>query len=152
MEESVLAELQRVRERFEAITREMAEPDVAANYERMTELARERSDLAAVVELLDRYESASDDATSAASVLESDDDEDMRALAREEVTAAKATMANLEDKLRRALLPRDPRDDRNVIVEIRGGAGGEEAALFAADLFRMYTRYAEKQGWKVEPL
>ncbi len=150
MEESVLAQLRSVRERFEAITREMGEPDVAADYERMTELARERSDLAAVVDLLNRYEKTNEDLVSAASVLEGDEDAEMRALARDEVTAAKAILADLEDALRRALLPRDPRDERNVIVEIRGGAGGEEAALFAADLFRMYTRYAERHNWSPE--
>lgn len=150
MDSGVFEQLQRVRARFDAITEEMAQPDVAADYERMTTLARERSDLSSVVDLLSGFESATAEAESATAVLANEEDEEMRQFVQDELTQAKERAADFEERLRRALLPKDPRDGRNVIVEIRGGAGGEEAALFAADLFRMYTRYAERHNWGTE--
>lgn len=143
-----LEELQR---RYDELTAEMARPEVAADYERLQSLARERAGLEDVVSLYAAYRQAERDIEQARAVL-SDDDEELAALAREEIAALQAQRQDLEERLKRALLPRDPRDDRDVIVEIRAAEGGEEAALFAADLYRMYARYADKRGWQVEVL
>jgi peptide chain release factor 1 len=151
MEDAILTQLRRLRERFDELTAEMGKPEVAADFEKLNALAKERSDLATVVDLLDQYEQADADARSARSLL-SEDDEEMRAMAQAELDGAQARLADLEARLKRQLVPKDPRDDRNVIVEIRGGAGGEEAAIFAGDLFRMYNRYAERRRWQTEVL
>ena len=151
MEDAILTQLRRLRERFNELTAEMGEPEVAADFEKANALAKERADLSTVVDLLDQYEQADTDATSARTLL-SEDDEEMRELAQAEFEGAQDRIADLEARLKRELLPKDPRDDRNVIVEIRGGAGGEEAAIFAGDLFRMYNRYAERRRWQTEVL
>jgi peptide chain release factor 1 len=151
MEDAILTQLRRLRERFDELTAEMGRPEVAADFERLNALAKERAGLSTVVDLLDQYEQAESDATSARQLLSEDDDE-MRALAQTELDGAHGRLLDLEGRLKRELLPKDPRDARNVIVEIRGGAGGEEAAIFAADLFRMYNRYAERRRWQTEVL
>lgn len=152
MDDAVLAQLERVRQRFDHLTLEMGRPEVAADYSQLNALARERAELEPIVDLLADYRSAEEDARAARELLREDSDPDMRELAEDELANAEARLTELDEKLRRALLPRDPRDNRNVIMEIRAGAGGEEAALFAADLFRMYTRYAERHGWQSEIL
>lgn len=129
----------------------MSDPDIAVDFERVTALARERAEIVPIVSLFARYESARADADSARSLL-AEEDEEMRALAQVELTEAETALAALDGQIVRALLPKDPRDARNVIVEIRGGAGGEEAALFAAELYRMYVRYAERRRWQTEIL
>jgi len=151
MEDSVLTQLRRVRDRFEELTSEMSDPAVAADYERSSKLAMERAEIAGVVALLDRYSDLESTISSAQELL-SDGDEDMRELAETELSEAQNAIAEVERELRLALLPKDPRDERNVIMEIRAGAGGEEAALFGNDLFRMYTRFAERHRWKTEVL
>jgi peptide chain release factor 1 len=152
MDDAILAQLERVRQRFDDLTLEMGRPEVAADYGQLNTLAKERAELEPVVQLLADYRAAEDDAAAARELLRDDGDPDMRGLAEEELANAEARLRELDARLRRALLPRDPRDSRNVIMEIRAGAGGEEAALFAADLFRMYTRYAERHGWQSEIL
>jgi peptide chain release factor 1 len=151
MEDAILTQLRRLRERFDELTSEMGKPEVAAAFEHLNTLAKERAELANVVDLLGQYEQAESDMESARSLL-SEEDEEMRTLAQSELDDAQARLDDLEGRLRRTLLPRDPRDSRNVIVEIRAGAGGEEAALFAGDLFRMYNRYAERRRWHTEIL
>ncbi len=135
--------------RFEALEAELAES--AADYQKTAELARERAELEPVVSAFRRYKAASEELAQARALMESSEAE-MRSLAQEEVMRLEGEIEALEGRLRAMLLPRDPRDDRNVIVEIRAGTGGEEAGLFAADLFRMYARYAEAKGWQVEVL
>jgi peptide chain release factor 1 len=151
MDDAILAQLERVRQRHEELTADMGRPEVAADYERLAALARERSELAPVVDLLGEYRAAERAAESARSLL-GEEDEELRALAGSEVASAESRLEALDAEIRRALLPRDPRDSRNVIVEVRAGAGGEEAALFAGDLCRMYIRYAERKGWQTEVL
>ena len=144
--------LEAIERRYEALTAEMAQPEVAADYLRFTELDRERAGIEQVVQLYREYRrvaAASDDARA---LLEESADREMRDLAREELESLTARREELEQAIRAELLPKDPRDEKNVIVEIRAGAGGDEAALFGADLFRMYTRYAERHGWQVEVL
>jgi peptide chain release factor 1 len=123
----------------------------AADYQKVAELAQERSQLEPVVSAYRKFRALRDQLAGARS-LAAGDDREIRELASAEARELEPKVAELEERLKALLLPRDPRDDRNVIVEIRGGTGGGEAALFAADLFRMYTRYAEGRGWHVEVL
>jgi len=151
MNEHILSQLQRVRQRYDDLTAEMGTPEVGADFERANTLAKERAEISRVVDLFAAYETAASDADGARALLQEDDDE-MRSMAEIELADAEARMAEVERNVLRALLPKDPRDAKNVIVEIRGGTGGEEAALFAGDLFRMYTRYAERRHWRTEVL
>ena len=151
MNEHILSQLKRIRQRYDDLTLDMGRQEVASDFERSTVLAKERAEISNIVDLFATYESAASDADGAR-VLLGEDDEEMRAMAGAELAEAEARMADIERTVLRALLPKDPRDSKNVIVEIRGGTGGEEAALFAADLFRMYTRYAERRRWKSEVL
>jgi peptide chain release factor 1 len=148
----MLARLDKVEERYEELTRLMADPAVAQDYERVAEYARERADLEDVVGVYREYKDASRELEQTETLLTDDADPELRELAEGEVARLEAELAGLEARLQRLLLPRDPRDARDVIVEIRAGAGGDEAGLFAADLYRMYTRYAERQGWNIELL
>ncbi|MFN8584480.1 MAG: peptide chain release factor 1 [Dehalococcoidia bacterium] len=141
--------LAEIEARYEEVTRLLADPDVVSDHRRLQELGRERSQLETVVALYRRYRDAQD-ALEDARALARDADEEMRTLGREEEDRLVAELTQLDQDLKLALLPRDPADDKDVIVEIRGGTGGEEAALFAADLYRMYQRYAERQRWKTE--
>ena len=136
--------------RYEDISQELMSPDVASDQKHFRELMKEQSDLAPLVEAYQAYKKAGADAEEAQMILEEESDEDMRALAKEELSAARQELSELEERLRVLLLPKDPNDDKNVIVEIRAGAGGDEAALFAADIYRMYVRYAEANRWKTE--
>ena len=137
--------------RFEELTALLGDPEVASDHRRMAELARERSRLEPIVELGRRFRETEEALADARDLLRSGDDEE-RELAREEEERLTPLLADLEEELKLALLPRDPADEKDAIIEIRAGAGGEEAALFAADLFRMYQRYAERQGWRLEVL
>ncbi len=147
----MLDKLAGVAARYEELERLMADPEVASDYARVAEYAQERSDLQEIVEGYHRYKNLMEQINEARELIFSDDEE-LKQLAEEELPRLEAEREELEQSLRRMLLPTDPRDSRNVIVEIRAGAGGDEAGIFAADLFRMYTRYAEKNGWKVEIL
>ncbi len=139
--------LEGIEERYERLSQIMADPAVASDHERLAELAREHRELEELVTLYREHQAARRELEGTFTLLEEEDPE-IQELARAEIARLQAHLDELERKLRRLLLPRDPRDERDVIVEIRAGAGGEEAGLFAADLFRMYTRYAERQGWQ----
>ena len=143
--------LQAQLERFEEIERAMSDPEVFSDQERITALARERSDLEPAVTAYRAYQETLG-AVSEAEGLLSDPDPDMRAMAEDELHGARVRQEEIERHLRVLMTPRDPNDEKDVIIEIRGGAGGEEAALFAADLYRAYTRYAERNRWKTEVL
>ena len=146
--------LERVAEievRFEELTALLGDPEVASDHRRMAEIARERAQLERVVDLGRRFRDTAEALDDARDLLRSGDD-DERELGREEEERLTPLLAELEEDLKVALLPRDPADEKDAIIEIRGGAGGDEAALFAADLFRMYQRYAERQGWRLEVL
>ena len=133
------------------MNRLLADPEVVADHFRLADLGRERSQLDGTVTLIRQFRAA-DEALSDARALMRDGDAEERELGHEEEIRLATEVERLEEELKVALLPRDPADDKDVIVEIRGGTGGEEAALFAADLFRIYQRYAERQGWKAEVL
>ncbi len=138
--------------RFEEIMGELGEPTVANNQERFRALMKEQSDLAPIVEAYREYKKSRQDVEDSLGMLEEESDEDMREMLKEELAAAKKRIEELEQELKILLLPKDPNDEKNVIVEIRAGAGGDEAALFAAEMFRLYVHYAEGQRWKVETL
>ena len=140
----MLEKLKAIEERLTEVERQLSDPAVYADRERLTALSREQKELTPVVACYRAYAQAVQTAEDAAAMLS---DPELRELAQEELTAAKADMERLTEELKRLLLPRDPNDEKNVILEIRAGIGGEEGALFAADLLRMYTMYAERRGW-----
>ena len=138
--------------RYEELMSELSEPDVANDPVRFRKLMKEQSDLTPIVNAYKEYKQCKQNIEDSLALLEEESDEEMRELAKEELNDSKARVEELEKELKILLLPKDPNDDKNVIVEIRGGAGGDEAALFANSLFRMYSMYAESQGWKIEIL
>lgn len=135
---------------FEEVLNELAEPECVNDQNRFRKLMKEQTDLAPIVEKYKEYKEAKDGIEDSLSMLEEESDEEMRELAKEELSDCKARLSAIEEALKILLLPKDPNDEKNVIVEIRGGAGGDEAALFAAELFRMYSRFAERNRWKVD--
>ena len=143
------AKLEEIERSYKEIETKMADPDVISNQEELQQLAKKHSELEPVMEAFIRYEKATKSLEEAKEMLAGDDDE-MKELAREECEALEQEIPGLEHEIQILLLPKDINDDKSVIIEIRGGAGGDEAALFAADLYRMYVRYAERQGWDVE--
>lgn len=138
--------------RFEEIMNELSEPGVANDQKRFTSLMKEQSDLTPIVEAYKEYKTKKQDVADSIELLESESDEDMREMLKEELNDAKKRIEELEDKLKILLLPKDPNDDKNVIVEIRAGAGGDESALFAAEIYRMYMHYADSRHWKTETM
>ena len=136
--------------RLEEINIELSDPDTISNQEKYRALMKEQNDLTPIVEKYQEYKKAKEGVEDSLAILEEESDEDMRELAKEELNECKQLVENCEQELKILMLPKDPNDEKNVIVEIRGGAGGDEAALFAADLFRMYSKYAESNRWKVE--
>ena len=149
---SLIDKLAQIEERYEEIERLLADPEVASDHNLVREYAQERAEIAELVEVSREFRSVTDELHETKSMLEGELDDEMRALVDAEVEQLEARKNELQHKLRLLLLPKDPNDQRSVIMEIRAGAGGEEAALFAADLYRMYVRYAERQGWKSELL
>ena len=129
---------------------ELGSPDVANDQNKFRKLMKEQSDLQPLVESYKEYKKVRQDQEDALALLETENDEDLRDMAKEELSEAKKREEELEQELKILLLPKDPNDDKNIMLEIRAGAGGDEAALFAAELYRMYTHYAETQNWKVD--
>ncbi|MEE1050696.1 MAG: peptide chain release factor 1, partial [Lachnospiraceae bacterium] len=138
--------------RYEDINRELASPGVLSDQARFRRLMKEQSDLTPLVETYTRFRNVSDNLEESRMLLEEEDDEEMRELAREEISSSKKELDSLQEQLKILLIPKDPNDEKNVIVEIRAGAGGDEAALFAAEIYRMYIHYAESRRWKAETL
>ncbi|MGD8243635.1 MAG: peptide chain release factor 1, partial [Anaerolineae bacterium] len=144
--------LAQIEERYEELTHLMARPDVAQDYQRVAEYAKERSDLQEIVTAYREYKATDAELRDTSQLLDDDIGPELQELAEMEIADLEDQRANLQQTLRRLLIPKDPRDVKDVIVEIRAGAGGDEAGLFAADLFRMYTRYAENENWGIEVL
>ena len=147
MKASLTDKLARADERLEELDALLSQPEIAGDMERYRKLTREHADLTPVVELYRQYRQVEADQHTARELLA---DPDMRGLAETELADSAERITQLENELQTALLPRDPNDERNIFLEIRAGTGGDESALFAGNLLRMYTRYAERQGWKVE--
>ena len=138
--------------RYEEIVEELGEPSVSANPERLRKLMKEQSDLTPIVEAYREYKRRNQDIQDSLAMLDGEKDAEMRELLKEELAEARSRVQELETQMKVLLLPKDPNDDKNVIVEIRAGAGGDEAALFAAQMYRLYVRYAERQRWRVETM
>ena len=136
--------------RLDELQNELSDPNVASNAERFKRLMKEQANLAPIVEKYQEYKEAKQTIEDSLMMLDEENDDEMREMLKEELNAAKEQVATCENELKILLLPKDPNDERNVIVEIRAGAGGDEAALFAAELYLMYTHYAESRRWKVE--
>ncbi|MBR0105586.1 MAG: peptide chain release factor 1 [Lachnospiraceae bacterium] len=146
----MIDKLEAAARRYDELMMRLSEPGASNDAKAYTKLMKEQGELAPVVETYGRYRQAKQDLADAQTMLAEEKDEELRDLAKEEVADAKARIADLEQELKILLLPKDPNDEKNVIVEIRAGAGGEEAALFAAELYRMYVMYAESRHWKAE--
>nr|WP_297349832.1 peptide chain release factor 1 [uncultured Glaciecola sp.] len=149
MKQSVVHKLESLVERFEEVQALLGDPSVIGNQDKFRNLSKEYSQLEAVVNQFGSYQAAQKDVESALEMLQESDPE-IKEMAQEELKDSKARVEELEMSLQILLLPRDPKDDNSCFLEIRAGAGGDEAAIFAGDLFRMYSRYAETKGWKLE--
>ena len=150
LDENVLNRLAQIEQRYDQINEEMAQPEVATDNLKLQALVREQRQIGAVVEKYREYARALKDLRETEALLSEADDAEMRELALMEASELQARLEALDGELRLLLLPRDPNDDKSVIVEVRAGEGGDEAGLFAAELYRMYSRYADLHGWKTE--
>ncbi|WP_394144484.1 peptide chain release factor 1 [Vibrio atypicus] len=149
MKASILTKLETLVERYEEVQHLLGDPDVIGDQDKFRALSKEYSQLEEVTKCFQAYQQAQDDLV-AAEEMAKEDDAEMREMAEEEIKEAKEAIERLTDGLQILLLPKDPNDDRNCFLEIRAGAGGDEAGIFAGDLFRMYSKFAEKKGWRVE--
>lgn len=148
-ESSLLERLDGIDARFEEVSTLITDPAVISDMKRYVRLTREYSELEKLIKATNRYKNALDDIDGAKQILESESDEELRVMAQEELAAAQALLPELEEEIKLLLIPADPEDGKNAIVEIRAGTGGDEAAIFAGDLFKMYCRYCEHKGWSV---
>jgi len=148
----MLDKVKLVEERYEELNWLMADPQVAIDHVKMAEYAQEQAEIAGLVQAFRRHRTLESQLADTRELLETEEDAEMRELAEQEIVRVESEMKALHDQMRLLLLPKDPKDEKNVIVEIRAGAGGDEAGLFAADLYRMYTRYAEAQRWRTDML
>ncbi|KZZ83822.1 MULTISPECIES: peptide chain release factor 1 [Bacillaceae] len=146
----MLDRLQAVEERYEKLNQLLMDPDIISDTNKLREYSKEQSDLSDTVEAYREYKAVREQIADAKAMLDEKLDGDMREMVKEELSELQDQEVSLNDKLKLLLVPKDPNDNKNVIMEIRGAAGGDEAALFAADLYRMYSKYAEAQGWKTE--
>ena len=149
MKASLLQKLDGLNDRFEELTALLGDADVISDQTQFRAYSKEYAEIEPVIMALREFRKVQADLEGARALLK-DSDPEMRAMAEEEAEQAEAALIDLENQLQRMLLPRDPNDSRNVFLEIRAGTGGDEAAIFAGDLFRMYSRYAERQGWRIE--
>lgn len=149
MKQSITTKLETTRDRFEEIAGLLADPDVIADQNQFRDLSREYSRLEPIIQLFLAYQSMVDD-IAAAKEMVSDDDPEIRQMGQDELTTLRAAQEALQAELQKSLIPPDPHDNSNIYLEIRAGTGGDEAAIFAGDLFRMYSKYAEQLGWPVE--
>ncbi|MCO5182563.1 MAG: peptide chain release factor 1 [Anaerolineae bacterium] len=145
----MLDQIDNIARRYDALESQMADPAVTADYTKLTELAQERAEMEPIVTAYRRYQTLAQELEETEEMLELEEGAEMRALANEEIDRLSAELDSLQQQMRRLLVPKDPRDKRNVYLEIRAGTGGDEAAIFAADLMRMYTRFAERHGYQV---
>ncbi len=147
-----IAKLQKLAQQFVELERQLTDPEVIRDQELYQKYRKEHAELAPLIQAFRRYQQVQKELADSQGLLKEEADEDMKAMIREEVQNLKEQAASLDEELRFLLLPKDPNDEKNVLLEIRAGTGGEEAGLFAADLFRMYSRLAERKGWKLEVL
>jgi peptide chain release factor 1 len=146
----MIEKLREVKARYDELTSMMGDPAIAGDPKQLTQISREHARLEGLVKLIDRHDAASAELAEGKRIMFEEDDEELRQMAREEIAALEAELLELHDKIQIELLPQDPLDAKDVYLEIRAGTGGDEAALFVGDMFRMYVRYAATQGWRVE--
>ena len=149
-ENNLLEKLAGLREKYEAIGKQIADPEVISDMKRYVQLNKDYKELEPIIAAGEKYRKAIDDLAGAKDILINEKDEDLKEMAREEAASIEEALPAMEEEIRIMLIPADPQDGKNAIIEIRGGAGGDEAAIFAGDLYRMYTKYFEKKGWKCE--
>lgn len=148
----MIDKLEGIRDRFREVGEWLTQPDAMADMKRFSQMSKEYKDLEKIMTVFSEYEQVLSDIAGAKEMLSTEKDEDFRDMAKSELATLEPRQENLESVLKEMLIPKDPMDSRNVILEVRGGTGGDEAAIFAGDLFRMYQRYAETMGWKLEVL
>jgi peptide chain release factor 1 len=148
----MFAKLNEVERRYESLTHLLGQPEVISNQDELQKLAKEYSELSKVVDLYRRLKKLDVEIEGSRELLDTEQDEEMKRLAREEMTRLADAKQKVEEDLRMILLPKDPNDEKNILLEIRAGTGGDEAGLFALDLFRMYSKFAEKRQWRIEVL
>lgn len=146
----MLERLQTLEDRYEKLNELLSDPDVISDSDKLREYSKEQADLSQTVQAYGEYKDISAQLEDAKAMLDDNLDDDMKEMVKEEMHELAEQKADLEERLKIMLIPKDPNDDKNVIMEVRGAAGGDEAALFAGDLYRMYSRYAEAKGWKIE--
>lgn len=149
-ENTLLSKLEHLVVRFEEITTLISDPDVISDMNRYVKLNKEYSELQKILDARNEYKNAYDSINEAKSILENESDSELKEMASEQLSHYSEILPELEEKIKYLLIPADPEDDKNVIMEIRGGTGGDEAAIFAGDLYKMYTRFCESKGWKTE--
>ncbi|MBQ0124100.1 MAG: peptide chain release factor 1 [Bacteroidales bacterium] len=149
-ENTLIEKLIGIKEKYENIGQQLASPEVMGDMKKYVQLNKEYKEMQSVVEAGDRYRKMCDDLAEAKIILQTEKDDDLREMAKEEATAIEEALPKLEEEIKILLIPADPQDSKNAILEIRGGTGGDEAAIFAGDLFRMYSKYFERKGWKCE--
>ncbi|MFR4808367.1 MAG: PCRF domain-containing protein, partial [Peptostreptococcus anaerobius] len=142
----MLDKLMVLEDKYKELSEKVADPEIISDQPTWQKLMKENSELEPIVMKYREYRKVNETIAESKQILEEESDEDLRELAKMELSEAESQIAEIEDELKLLLVPKDPNDEKNVIVEIRGGAGGDEAALFAGDLFRMYSRYAERKG------
>ena len=146
----MLDKLELIKERFEDVGRLLVQPDIVTDMKRYSALNKEYKDLGKIVDVFDEYKDLLDKAAQAKNILDTESDPDFREMAKAELDEITPKLPKYEEELKTMLVPKDPNDSKNVILEVRGGAGGDEASIFAGDIFRMYQRFAEKMGWKLD--
>ena len=147
---SILIRLDGLKLKYEEIGQKLTDPEVIADVKQFVQLTKEYKELEPIIETSERYRKAVDALADAKDILANDKDEDMREMAREEIATLEPQLTTMEEEIKLLLIPKDPQDEKNAILEIRGGTGGDEAAIFAGDLLRMYTKYIESKGWRYE--
>ncbi|GAB5539625.1 MAG: peptide chain release factor 1 [Salibacteraceae bacterium] len=147
---NLLTKLEHIKERWQQVELKLSDPEVIADMKRFVKLNKEYSDLGAIVKVYEEYRDMVENLSSSKEMLNQTSDEEMKEMAKEEISTLEEEIPNIEERIKWLLVPKDPDDDRNAVLEIRAGTGGDEASLFAGDLYRMYTRYIEGKGWEVD--
>ena len=147
---SLVEKIKSLQGKFESLSAQISDPELMQDMKRYVQLNKEYKELAPIIETGKVYCKMVQDLDDAKEILQNEKDEDLREMAKEEVNSLETALPEMEEKIKFLLIPKDPQDSKNAIIEIRGGTGGDEAAIFAGDLFRMYAKFAEKKGWKLE--
>ena len=148
-ENNLLSKLSGLHEKFENLSQQIADPAVMSDMKKYVQLNKEYKELAPIVKAGDKFRKLTEDLEAAKDILQNEKDEELREMAKEEISSIEAVLPQMEEEIKLLLIPADPQDAKNAIVEIRGGAGGDEASIFAGDLFRMYVKFIERKGWRL---